>query len=120
MNIISWNVRGLNKGYKQKELKNFISVNKVVLIAVLENRVKEEKAEAVIKKVFNSWRWIVKYNVAPSGRIWVVWDQTKVDFGRYDIQKQYIAGQVTELQNGNKFNFGAIYGMHTIQDRKAL
>nr|XP_009796386.1 PREDICTED: uncharacterized protein LOC104242971 [Nicotiana sylvestris] len=36
------------------------------------------------------------------------------------MHKQYIIGQVTEFQNGNKFNFGAIYGMHTVQDRKIL
>ncbi|XP_070010498.1 uncharacterized protein [Nicotiana sylvestris] len=47
-------------------------------MVVLENRVKEAKAEAVIKK------------------------------------------GVAEVQSGNTFRFGAIYGMHAIQDRKLL
>ncbi|XP_019255064.1 PREDICTED: uncharacterized protein LOC109233643 [Nicotiana attenuata] len=120
MNIIVWNVRGMNKVYKQKELKTFIRENKVVLIAVLENRVKETKAESIIKKIFNNWRWIANYSQAPRGRIWIAWDQKKVDFEGYKMHQQYIIGEVTERQNGNKFRFGAVYGMHTIQDRKRL
>lgn len=48
-------------------------------MALLENRVKEAKVESIIKKAFNNWRWIANYNNAPGRRIWVAWDQTKVD-----------------------------------------
>lgn len=34
-----WNVRGMNKVYKQKELKVFIQENKVGLMAITETRV---------------------------------------------------------------------------------
>ncbi|XP_070023440.1 uncharacterized protein LOC142179626 [Nicotiana tabacum] len=120
MNIIVWNVRGMNKVYKQKELKKFIRENKVVLIADLENRVKETKAEGIIKKIFNNWRWTANYSQAPGGRIWIAWDQTRVDFKGYEMHQQYIIGEVTERQNGNKFRFGVVYDKHTIQDRKIL
>lgn len=56
MNIITWNVRGMNNVYKQKALKNFYRENNVVLIAVLENRVKANKAEAIMRKVFGNWQ----------------------------------------------------------------
>ncbi|XP_016509455.1 uncharacterized protein LOC107826925 [Nicotiana tabacum] len=112
--------RGMNKVFKQKKLKNFIRENKVVLIAVLENRVKETKAEGIIKKIFNNWRWIENYSQAPGGRIWIAWDQTRVDFEGYEMHQQYIIGEVIERQNGNKFRFGTVYGMHTVQDRKRL
>lgn len=54
MNIILWIVRGLNKIYKQKELKKFSRENKVVLMVVLENRVKEPNDNSIIKKVFSN------------------------------------------------------------------
>lgn len=41
-------------------------------------------------------------------------------FEVYDIHKQNIIGHVKTFYNSNKFNFGTIYGMHTIQDRKVL
>lgn len=41
MNLVTWNVRGLNKPYKQKEFRLFMKNNNVVIIAVLEHRVKE-------------------------------------------------------------------------------
>ncbi|XP_019244458.1 PREDICTED: uncharacterized protein LOC109224325 [Nicotiana attenuata] len=57
-----------------------------------ENSVKEAKAEAVIKKVFNNWRWIENDTNAPCGRIWIAWDKTRVDFECYEVHQQYIIG----------------------------
>lgn len=39
--LIAWNVRGLNKVYKHKELMVFLEENKVRVIAITESRVKE-------------------------------------------------------------------------------
>lgn len=89
-------------------------------MAVLENRVKEPNADSIIKKVFNNRKWITNYDAAPGGRIWVVWDRKNVELEVYQVHEQYIVGQVTMNQNRIKFNFGAVYGMHTIQDKKTL
>nr|XP_009590938.1 uncharacterized protein LOC104088038 [Nicotiana tomentosiformis] len=69
--IVTWNVRGLNKVYKQKELRLFIRENNIVLIAILEHRVKENKAGQVIKKVAVGWDWRVNYSYCAKGRIWL-------------------------------------------------
>lgn len=44
MKIITWNVRGCNKPFKQKEIKVFLQTNKVDVAALLETEVKKEKA----------------------------------------------------------------------------
>ncbi|XP_075098930.1 uncharacterized protein LOC142175827 [Nicotiana tabacum] len=72
-------------------------------MVVLENKVKELNDDSIIKKVFSNLKWIANYDASPEGRIWVVWDQTKVEF-----------------ENNTKFIIGGVYGMHTIQDKKAL
>lgn len=70
----------MNKVYKQKELKVFYMENKVVLIAVVENRVKERNAPT-----------------DPRGRIWVMWDPSVVDFNVINIHHQIIYGYVNIL-----------------------
>lgn len=42
--LITWNIRGLNKTSRQKEIKKCIRSNKVSMIALLEHKVKEQKA----------------------------------------------------------------------------
>lgn len=43
MSVITWNVRGLNKTYKQKEIKEFIKGNNKAIITLVEYRVKIKK-----------------------------------------------------------------------------
>lgn len=43
----SWNIRGLNKPFKQKEFKSFLLTNKVVLMGCLETKVRVKGVEKV-------------------------------------------------------------------------
>ncbi|XP_059301906.1 uncharacterized protein LOC132053823 [Lycium ferocissimum] len=72
MKVATWNVRGFNKLHKHKEMMRIVNKEKVVVMAITEHRVTEQKAPSIIKKV--------------------------------DIN----------------FAFTAIYGLHTIDDRKIL
>ncbi|XP_019233129.1 PREDICTED: uncharacterized protein LOC109213752 [Nicotiana attenuata] len=89
-------------------------------MAVLENRVKANNADPIMRKVFSNWQWAANYDEAPGGRIWVVWDRTKVEFEVKQAHEQYIAGQVSVRHCNTNFNFVAVYGKHNIQDRKIL
>lgn len=51
MTLITWNTRGLNKFYKQKEMKLFLKTNKVSIIAIIEHKIKENIASRVIQKI---------------------------------------------------------------------
>ncbi|KAG5609767.1 hypothetical protein H5410_021048 [Solanum commersonii] len=77
---IAWNVRGLNKEHKQVEFKNFWRSNKVAIILVLEHKIKEGKASNVIQKIVGKWEIVDNYAADPRGRIWILWDPSKVQF----------------------------------------
>jgi exonuclease III len=47
MNLLIWNVSGLNHPSKQKEAKSMIQRHKISLICLIETRVKENKANKV-------------------------------------------------------------------------
>lgn len=55
MKVITWNVRGMNKVYKQKETREFIKENKVNIIAIVEHKIQEYKEGQVINKIAHAW-----------------------------------------------------------------
>lgn len=50
MKVLFWNIRGLNKVFKQYEVIFFISVNKIGVIGVLEIRVKLHRVKIIVVK----------------------------------------------------------------------
>ncbi|KAH0642121.1 hypothetical protein KY290_033725 [Solanum tuberosum] len=74
MSWIIWNVRRINKWYKQKELKLYLRNKHIKLAALLETRVKAHKAPRVLANVFPGWQSLNNYSWEINGRVWMVWD----------------------------------------------
>ncbi|XP_060170802.1 uncharacterized protein LOC132601754 [Lycium barbarum] len=120
MRVVTWNVRGLNNGQKQNDLKKFIVDNKVDIIAVLEHRVAQQKATPIIKKVARGWESVYYYSPNRKGRIWLMWDPRYCEFSVLQMKEQYVHGQVRIYATNKNFLLTAVYGLHTIVDRKPL
>ncbi|XP_062118462.1 uncharacterized protein LOC133832094 [Humulus lupulus] len=50
-----WNVRGMNKRDKQHAILSLLKMNKVGICALLENKLKKDKANDMMNKVFFGW-----------------------------------------------------------------
>ncbi|XP_075101938.1 uncharacterized protein LOC142177361 [Nicotiana tabacum] len=120
MNVVTWNVRGLNKTYKHKELRIAIKENKMGLLTVLEHRIKECKAEKIIKKIVPGWEWVSNYGNNTTGRFWILWNPHVICFTLLEMDPQFIHGQIKVHEANLAFSFIAIYGLHTIQDMRSL
>ena len=75
--VFFWNVRGLNKRYKQKEIKLLLQKNKVTLAVLIETRFKEKNMKTILKGIAPGWKMLHNYTDSPNRRIWLVWDDTK-------------------------------------------
>ncbi|XP_019239440.1 PREDICTED: uncharacterized protein LOC109219434 [Nicotiana attenuata] len=120
MSVITWNIRGLNKTYKQKDVKEFIRSNNKAIIALVEHRVKEHRANDIIKKIAHGWQWISNASPNKKSRIWVLWDPRIYKFDMEEADEQLVHGQISILSKAITFGFSAIYGLHTIKDRLSL
>lgn len=69
-----WNMRGFNKSTKHKVVRSWIREKSMLFGCLIETRVKEKKAEGIVKEVFQGWSYMSNY---------VVW----VAFGLFGIQK---------------------------------
>lgn len=90
MKLITWNVRGLNKLYKQKEMNEFLTVNKVSIIAIIEHRVTEQASKKIVDRIAPLWKWSNNYNTGKRGRIWILWNPNIVSFQLETVHTQYI------------------------------
>lgn len=50
MKLVSWNVQGLNKAYKQKEMQRYIKEHNISIMAIIEHRVQEKYSHKLFKK----------------------------------------------------------------------
>ncbi|XP_019254007.1 PREDICTED: uncharacterized protein LOC109232716 [Nicotiana attenuata] len=118
--LITWNVRGLNKVYKQAELEKFMKNNKVGLIAILEHRVQGKYAEQIIKKIALEWIWCSNYDANGRSRIWILWNSNEVVFTVISTSTQLIHGAVRICALNVGFQLTIVYGLHNLVNRRSL
>lgn len=120
MSFLFWNVRGLNKPFKQTELGKFLRNNGIVLAGVLETRVKEPNAQKCIDKIARGWQCCCNYPMAYNGRIWLLWKAAEVDVQVIRVHSQFIHCKVT----GRNFDFSCalsvVYGKNSVEEREDL
>lgn len=116
MTSFFWNVRGFNKDLKHSIVKEWVRSNKMSFGGILETRVKENKAERIIKKVFKGWVSITNYEFSQGGRIWLVW-RDEVCLTPVYKTDQLITCSVA-LQGQEEFFFTCVYANNTVEGRK--
>lgn len=68
MNWLFWSIRGVNKRYKQKEVREYIRSNKIKLVGLVETKVKEGNAQRISKALVPGWSMLANYKDARNGR----------------------------------------------------
>lgn len=58
MTLLVWNIREVNKNYKQKELRNYMKTKKIKFISLLETRVKQHRSERISKLIVPGWGFL--------------------------------------------------------------
>ena len=113
-----WNVRGFNKDLKHSVVTDWVNNMEMKFGCILETRVKEGKAEKILKKVFSGWSSITNYEDSRGGRIWLVWR----DMIR--MTPVYKSDQIitcfVEMQGEEGFYYSCIYASNQEEERRAL
>lgn len=76
--IVSWNIRGLNKRAKLREISSRLYSLQLDVAILLETHVKQDNTGNCRKRLGNNWSYIDNYAHHANGRIWFMWDDTKV------------------------------------------
>ncbi|XP_075092574.1 uncharacterized protein LOC142172785 [Nicotiana tabacum] len=120
MKLITWNIRGLNKAARQKEVKWFLTSNKVYIIAILEHKIKKLNADQVTRRIAPGWKYMDNYEQSSKGRIWILWDPSEIECKEMCKTDQLIHTSVYAKMLDTQFNFTVVYGLHKIEHKKCL
>lgn len=63
MKLVTWNIGGLNKVYKQMEVRYFITDNNVSILVPIKRKIKKQHASKIMGKVAPERLWLDNYSV---------------------------------------------------------
>ncbi|XP_058727038.1 uncharacterized protein LOC131598458 [Vicia villosa] len=118
--ISTWNVRGINKEAKHREVCSYFSTFHVPIIALLETRVKEINASRIRNKFGNNWAYIDNYSHHYNGRIWVMWKDKEVTVTLLQKEEQFIHLDVISADKRIHYLATIVYAMNQLERRKCL
>lgn len=75
--IVSWNIRGLNKLAKLREISSRLYSLQTDIAILIETHVKKANADVCRKRLGNKWKFIDNYDHHANGRIWLMWDDNR-------------------------------------------
>ena len=108
-NILTWNVRGLNKISKQMKVARFISNHNINLFNLLETKVKRQGLGALYQRLCPSWCFTHNLDWHKGGRIIVSWKSNELSVDIRHCSSQVIHVDVSPL-TGDKFSCSFVYG----------
>ncbi|XP_059310987.1 uncharacterized protein LOC132062428 [Lycium ferocissimum] len=110
---------GVNKRYKQKEVRKILTNKHIKLAGLIETRVRQHNAQRILQVSAPGWGHIDNYRHANNGRVWLIWDSTHFTVMTLRVEDQLIHCLVT---NGDDITcrLTVIYGYNSIEQRKSL
>ncbi|GJS52904.1 RNA-directed DNA polymerase, eukaryota, reverse transcriptase zinc-binding domain protein [Tanacetum coccineum] len=113
--------RGMSNEFKQKELKKFIVVEKLQLIAVLETHLKNKNIAKVCDKVFGNWSWVSNVAMSPTScRIVLGWNAQAVKVMVIHSSKQAMFCLVETILDKIKTYVSIIYASNNGIERREV
>ncbi|KAL0914365.1 hypothetical protein M5K25_014709 [Dendrobium thyrsiflorum] len=118
----AWNVRGFNSSEKVRCCKDLARHFKLDLLCVLENRIHADSFQdpwfRLNHCVFDNEESCNNFDLSRSGRIWVKWNPSTIQFSPTFVSSQTISGNV---QSGSYSNFflSVIYASNSQSERKS-
>ncbi|XP_062118979.1 uncharacterized protein LOC133832684 [Humulus lupulus] len=117
-NLMSWNVRGLNKRNKQLSILDICKLNKIGIGALLETKIKGERIKEVMSSSFMGWDFYS--NLSLEGRILLIWKACWVKIEVIKDHVQFLHCKVQIWATGQSFCLTIVYGSNQLEPRRFL
>lgn len=118
--ITSWNVRGLNKLGKNREISSCLYSLKPNIAVLIENRVNQPKADKNGKNLSVNRSYIDNYSKHNNGRIWTPWEASRVQVRFIKCIEQVIHRGICALEGSFKNWFTVVYDFNKLEQRKIM
>ena len=119
--IVSWNVRGLNDGANRTCIRNLLHSWKADIVCL-----QETKLESVSRGLIRSlWccryvDWLCLDSIGASGGILLMWDTRVVEKTEEAVGQFSVSCKFKEVSSGFEWGFSGVYGPHTNDVRRLM
>ncbi|XP_062094104.1 uncharacterized protein LOC133800158 [Humulus lupulus] len=117
-NILSWNVRGMNKKNRQMAVLEVCRLNKIGIGALIETKTKGNKINDVMTSTFVGWNFYSSSIL--EGRILLIWKANLVKIDILQESDQLLHSRVRLLGRNHDFCLSIVYGSNNLETRKLL
>jgi len=114
-----WNVGGLNKKERRRDVIHHLSNHQPSLVALVETKVKECKAKRVENTLHHWWGSCNNYDHSNLGRIWVGWNKNVWDCQVVNSSYQHVTIQANNF-GGLKITLTIVYASNSQTTREEL
>lgn len=119
-NLIAWNVRGLNRPHKQKEVHNFLLQHGCGLACLVETKIKPVNFSKVYGNMFQNWCVTSNFHLHKGGRILVAWLDKNFSVNVKFCSSQCIHMMVHHITYKSNFLLTVVYGFNDAEGRDDL
>lgn len=116
--IATWNLRGMNKDTRQREIGSYLLIFDVPIVPLLETRVKKINANRIRKVFGTTWKIIDNYDHHANGRFWILWLELKVELMK--TVEQFIHIVIYGLDNPMLYNATIVYTHDQLKRKQIL
>ena len=112
--IAVWNVSGMCYKEMQKDVKKFITTEKLSVGAVIETHIKEKQIKKICDFVYGDWHWYSNMKDSNKGcRIIIGWNQGEINIMPLHSSHQTILYVIEIKDSGCKFFCSFVYADNT-------
>lgn len=119
-NILVWNVRGLNRPQKQKEVRDFLLQQKAGLVCLLETKLKPVNVPSMYTLMFQNWCVHTNFQQHKGGRIFIAWLGQNFQVDIIHSSAQCIHLKVYQNTLKKFFQLTVVYAFNDSHERKPL
>lgn len=110
--IMCWNVRGVNRVNKQRDVKNLLKQRPLGIVSLIETKVKVSKMGTLYQNLFAGWCFCANSSFHPRGRIIAAWNPLSFNVNIELVSDQLIHCNVITVGSQEKFGCSFVYGFN--------
>ncbi|XP_074307933.1 uncharacterized protein LOC141642861 [Silene latifolia] len=120
MKVSSWNIRGCNDPLKLQEITDFLWVNKLDILGVLETKIKQRNYGRIISSYFSNLGSCCNLDLQSNGRILLLWNLSTVVVTPLHVHSQFIHCEVFHNATCQVFHITFVYASNDARERDGL
>lgn len=120
MIITTSNIQGLNSPAKQKGVQSLVRKHSIDVLGLVETKFNLVNASFFMKNYFPDWSFSHNFDIAPGGRILLIWDSSKAHVEILERSAQVMHCKLRCTVSHNSFFVSFVYGYWSVTTRRPL